>query len=67
MRRPELIFWIFRRLSLHDFFNMIMIVDVDGASKEFQKYTAELEALGGEIGVSIHCQREEIFEKMHRL
>ena len=46
---------------------MIMIVDVDGASKEFQEYTAELEALGGEIGVSIHCQREEIFEKMHRL
>ena len=41
---PELIFWIFRRLSLSDFFNMIMIVDVDGASKEFQKYTAELEA-----------------------
>ena len=28
---------------------------------------AELEALGGEIGVSIHCQREEIFEKMHRI
>ena len=46
---------------------MMMIVDVDGASKEFQKYTAELEELGGEIGVSIHCQREEIFEKMHRL
>ena len=52
---------------IDDFFNMIMIVDVDGASKEFQEYTAELEALGGEIGVSIHCQREEIFEKMHRL
>ena len=52
---------------IDDFFNMIMIVDVDGASKEFQEYTAELEALGGKIGVSIHCQREEIFEKMHRL
>ena len=23
--------------------------------------------LGKEIGVTIHCQREEIFEKMHRL
>ena len=23
--------------------------------------------LGKEIGVNIHCQREEIFEKMHRL
>ena len=52
---------------IDDFFNMIMIVDVAGASKEFQEYAAELEALGGEIGVSIHCQRDEIFEKMHRL
>ena len=52
---------------IDDFFNMIMIVDVAGASKEFQEYAAELESLGGEIGVTIHCQREEIFEKMHRL
>lgn len=52
---------------IDDFFNMIMIVDVAGASKEFQAYAAELEALGEEIGVKIHCQREEIFEKMHRL
>ena len=26
-----------------------------------------LEALGEEIGVKIHCQREEIFTKMHRI
>ena len=52
---------------IDDFFNMIMLVDVAGASKEFQEYAAELESLGGAIGVTIHCQREEIFEKMHRL
>ena len=52
---------------IDDFFNMIMIVDVAKASKEFQAYTSDLESLGDEIGVSIHCQREEIFEKMHRL
>ena len=52
---------------IDDFFNMIMIVDVAGASKEFQEYVSELETLGEEIGVKIHCQREEIFEKMHRL
>lgn len=52
---------------IDDFFNMIMIVDVANASKEFQTYAAELETLGEEIGVTIHCQREEIFEKMHRL
>ena len=52
---------------IDDFFNMIMIVDVAKASKEFQAYASDLESLGDEIGVSIHCQREEIFEKMHRL
>ena len=52
---------------IDDFFNMIMIVDVTGASKEFQEYVTDLESLGDEIGVRIHCQREEIFEKMHRL
>ena len=27
----------------------------------------EMAKLGEEIGVNIRCQREEIFEKMHRL
>lgn len=49
------------------YFNMITIADVSEATKEFQQYGAELEALGNEIGVIIRCQREEIFEKMHRL
>lgn len=49
------------------YFNMITIVDVSAASREFQEYSADLAALGEEIGVVIHCQREEIFEKMHRL
>ena len=52
---------------LDGYFNMVTIVDVSGASKKFQEYSDELEALGEEIGVIIHCQREEIFEKMHRL
>ena len=29
--------------------------------------TEIMDVLGKEIGVTIHCQREEIFEKMHRL
>lgn len=52
---------------IDDYFNMVMIVDVSGSSKEFQEYAADLEKVGTEIGVVIHCQREEIFEKMHRL
>ncbi len=49
------------------YFNMVTIVDVSGATKEFLEYSDELEVVGKEIGVIIHCQREEIFEKMHRL
>jgi ACT domain-containing protein len=49
------------------YFNMMMIVDVANTSKEIADVAKELEELGLSIGVSIHCQREEIFEKMHRL
>lgn len=49
------------------YFNMMMIVDVANLKKDFKKVCDEMDALGKEIGVTIHCQREEIFEKMHRL
>lgn len=49
------------------FFNMMMIVDMKHADKPFRECQKDLEALGDEIGVSIKCQREEIFEKMHRI
>lgn len=49
------------------YFNMMMIVDTLGAAKQFGDITEELAALGGEIGVVIKCQKEEIFDKMHRI
>jgi len=49
------------------FFNMMMIVDMDKAEEPFEKIALGLERLGGEIGVRIKCQREEIFTKMHRI
>ena len=49
------------------YFNMMMIVDVDKLEKDFKLVCEELEGLGEEIGVNIRCQREDIFEKMHRL
>ena len=42
-------------------FNMMVI------PKDFTQMCDEMEKLGDEIGVSIRCQREDIFEKMHRL
>lgn len=49
------------------FFNMMMIVDMNQAAKSFMDCQKELDAIGEQIGVSIKCQREEIFEKMHRI
>ena len=46
---------------------MMMIVDVTNCTKEIAVVVNEMEGLGKTIGVDIHCQREDIFEKMHRL
>ena len=52
---------------VQDYFNMMMIADVKGATKSFDDIGSELSALGRDIGVQIKCQREEIFAKMHRI
>ena len=52
---------------LQEYFNMMMIVDVSKMTKNFGQVSEEMEELGKEMGLDIHCQREEIFEKMHRL
>ena len=49
------------------FFNMMMIVDTKEYPKQFGDVADELKALGDEIGVEIKCQKEEIFDKMHRI
>ncbi len=49
------------------YFTMMMIVDANNASKPFETLSKELEALGGEIGVSVKMQHEDIFNSMHRI
>ncbi len=49
------------------YFNMMMIVDMQACSKNFDQIINELNAIGSELGVQIKCQREDIFNKMHRL
>lgn len=50
-----------------DYFNMMMIADMSTAAKSVSEVSDDLDALGAEIGVIIKCQREEIFNSMHRL
>ena len=52
---------------LQEYFNMMMIVDISGSPKSFDDMAKELEKVGEDIGVTIRCQREEIFTSMHRI
>ncbi len=49
------------------YFNMMMVVDVSSSSKLFEDISKEIAQVGEEIGVQVKCQREEIFDKMHRI
>ena len=49
------------------YFNMMMIVDMNGAEKNFDVISTELADLGEKIGVIIKCQHEDIFDMMHRI
>ncbi len=50
-----------------DYFNMMMVVDRADAKGSYGEMADDLEAVGKEIGVVIRCQREEIFDSMHRI
>ena len=52
---------------VQEFFNMMMIVDTSKTPKSFEEISEELEQIGKEIGVIIKAQREDIFNKMHRI
>lgn len=52
---------------VQEFFNMMMIADIADSSKPFDECSRELTQIGEEIGVTVKCQREEIFNKMHRI
>ena len=61
---------LFRSISqtiVSGYFNMMMVVDRTNATNSFGDMADEMEKVGEEIGVVIKCQREEIFDKMHRI
>ena len=48
-------------------FNMMMIVDTSKMTIDYVTMTEEITRLGEDTGVQIKCQREDIFDKMHRI
>ena len=49
------------------YFNQMMIVDISAVEENFIDVVTELEEIGKKLGVEVHCQKEEIFTKMHRI
>ena len=52
---------------IREFFTMIMMVDIGGATMTFEELSRRLAKKGEELGVRVEIQREEIFKAMHRV
>ncbi|MEA4824168.1 MAG: ACT domain-containing protein [Clostridiaceae bacterium] len=52
---------------LGDIFAMVMYVDIAGCTIPFTDLVDEMDALGREIGVTIHTMHEDIINSMHRI
>jgi ACT domain-containing protein len=52
---------------VQDYFNMMMIVDIAGATRPFESIVEDLHQVGQDIGVEIKLQHEDIFNIMHRI
>ena len=52
---------------IQGYFNMMMIVDVAECKTDFAGFNNALEKIGEDMGCTIKAQREDIFDKMHRI
>lgn len=52
---------------VQEYFNMMMIVDLANVDKNFDIISNELAEIGRTMGVQVKCQKEEIFDMMHRI
>ena len=52
---------------LQGYFTMIMVVDTSACPVDFAALVTELEQEGEKMGLTIHAQREDIFNAMHRI
>ncbi|MCC7668117.1 MULTISPECIES: ACT domain-containing protein [Leuconostoc] len=52
---------------MQNIFTMSMLVNLETLDEQFNALQDELNQLGDKLGVTIHTQREEIFETMSRV
>ena len=53
--------------TLRDSFTMMMIVDINNCNVPFSELRDGLASVGQSMGLEIKCQKEEIFNQMHRI
>ncbi len=52
---------------LQDYFTMIMVVKIDESKSSFHDVDVALHEMAEQQGLSIHVQKEEIFDTMHKI
>ena len=52
---------------LQGFFHMMMVTDTSRSKKNTAALAEDLKKIGEEIGLIVRCQREDIFDMMHRI
>lgn len=52
---------------LQEMFCMIMLVDIEKLTVSLSEFSQNLDEMGKEMNVSVHCMHEDIFNSMHRI
>lgn len=52
---------------LDGYFTMMMVVDLDGSKLDFETINKRLQPVREEMNMTIHMQRMDIFDAMHRI
>ncbi len=52
---------------LGGYFTMMMVVDLDGAHQDFAQIDDSFDDIRKELNLTIHLQRMELYEAMHRV
>ena len=52
---------------MQGFFTMTMLIDMTGCDISFGDISDKLKAKGEEMNLNIRAQREDIFDKMHKI
>ena len=52
---------------MQEYFPMIMLVDLTDCPLAFDELARQLQTRGAEKGLSVHIQRQDIFDAMHKI